>query len=76
MDPKHCFSLSISVHTYTLTLLIFKVYIGPNISTVHQMHQLSESAWIYTQLPWRAKEFKMSPFQVKQYIYYLQTTVN
>ncbi|XP_023321070.1 nuclear envelope integral membrane protein 1 [Eurytemora carolleeae] len=41
----------------------YQVYIGPNISTVHQMHQLSESAWIYTQLPWRAKEFKMSPFQ-------------
>ena len=41
-----------------------QVYIGPNLTSVHYLHQQSEAAWFYTQLPWRSKEFKFSPFEV------------
>jgi len=39
------------------------VYIGPNLTTVTHLAQESETAWLYTQLPWRSKDFKMSPFE-------------
>lgn len=41
----------------------YQVYIGPNLTSVHYLHQQSEAAWFYTQLPWRSKEFKFSPFE-------------
>jgi len=41
----------------------YQVYIGPNLTSVHHLHQQSEAAWLYTQLPWRSKEFKFSPFE-------------
>jgi len=41
----------------------YQVYIGPNLTTVVTLAQASESAWFYSQLPWRSKEFKLSPFE-------------
>lgn len=41
----------------------YQVYIASNLTTVHHLHQQSEAAWFYTQLPWRSKEFKFSPFE-------------
>jgi len=41
----------------------YQVYIGSNVTSVALMAQASESAWFYSQLPWRSKEFKLSPFE-------------
>jgi len=41
----------------------YKVYLGPNVTTVTQLHEMSESYWWYRQLPWKTKEFRMDPFQ-------------
>jgi len=41
----------------------YQVYIGPNVSSVVSLARASESAWFYSQLPWRSKEFKLSPFE-------------
>jgi hypothetical protein len=41
----------------------YQVYIGSNVTSVAMMAQASESAWFYSQLPWRSKEFKLSPFE-------------
>jgi len=41
----------------------YQVYIGPNVTVVSYLHDQSESAWFYSQLPWKTKEFKFSPFQ-------------
>ena len=41
----------------------YRVYIGPNVTSVVSLVQASESAWFYSQLPWRSKEFKLSPFE-------------
>jgi len=41
----------------------YQVYIGPNVTSVVSLAQASESAWFYSQLPWRSKEFKISPFE-------------
>ena len=41
----------------------YQVYIGPNLTTVVTLAQASEAAWFYSQLPWRSKEFKLSPFE-------------
>ena len=40
----------------------YEVYMGQNVSSVVRLAQASESAWFYSQLPWRSKEFKLSPF--------------
>jgi len=41
----------------------YQVYLAPNVSTINQMVQASETAWFYSQLPWRSKVFKIDPFQ-------------
>eukprot|EP00092_Neocalanus_flemingeri_P028995 GFUD01031478.1.p1 GENE.GFUD01031478.1~~GFUD01031478.1.p1 ORF type:complete len:450 (+),score=145.71 GFUD01031478.1:33-1382(+) len=41
----------------------YNVYLGPNVTTVVSLAQASDSAWFYSQLPWRSKEFKLSPFE-------------
>ena len=41
----------------------YQVYMGPNVSSVISLAEASESAWLYSQLPWRSKEFKLSPFE-------------
>merc|ERR1719228_1810972 len=41
----------------------YQVYIGSNVTSVARLAQASESAWFYSQLPWRSKEFKLSPFE-------------
>merc|ERR1719228_1956558 len=41
----------------------YQVYIGANVTSVARLAQASESAWFYSQLPWRSKEFKLSPFE-------------
>jgi len=41
----------------------YQVYIGPNVTAVMNLVKDSQSAWIYSQLPWRAKDFKISPFE-------------
>lgn len=41
----------------------YRVYIGPNVTVVAHMAQESETAWLYTQLPWRSKYFKFSTFE-------------
>jgi len=41
----------------------YRVYIGSNLTTVAHLAQESETAWVYTQLPWRSKDFKFSPFE-------------
>lgn len=41
----------------------YQVYIGSNLTAVARLAQESETAWIYTQLPWRSKDFKLSPFE-------------
>ena len=41
----------------------YEVYIGNNISSVVTLLKARESEWIYSSLPWRSKEFKLSPFE-------------
>ena len=41
----------------------YEVYLGPNVSSVVGLAKLSESEWFYSRLPWRSKEFKVSPFE-------------
>lgn len=41
----------------------YQVYIGSNLTTVARLAQESDTAWLYTQLPWRSKDFKLSPFE-------------
>jgi len=41
----------------------YEVYLGPNVSSVVSLAKLSESEWFYSRLPWRSKEFKVSPFE-------------
>ena len=41
----------------------YRVYMGPNVTSVVSLVQASESAWFYSQLPWRSKDFKLSPFE-------------
>jgi len=41
----------------------YQVYMGPNVTSVVSLAQASQSAWLYSQLPWRSKEFKLSPFE-------------
>merc|ERR1719471_1633015 len=41
----------------------YQVYMGLNVSTVEALARASESTWFYSQLPWRSKEFKLSPFE-------------
>jgi len=41
----------------------YQVYIGSNVTSVAMLAEASESAWFYSQLPWRSKEFKLSPFE-------------
>jgi len=41
----------------------YQVYMGPNVTSVVSLAQASQSSWIYSQLPWRSKEFKLSPFE-------------
>jgi len=41
----------------------YEVYIGPNVTAVARLAKEMESAWLYSRLPWRSKEFKISPFE-------------
>ena len=39
----------------------YEVYLGPNVSSVVELVKMSESEWFYSRMPWRSKEFKVSP---------------
>ena len=39
----------------------YEVYLGPNVSSVVGLAKMSESEWFYSRMPWRSKEFKVSP---------------
>jgi len=41
----------------------YEVYLGPNVSSVVGLAKMSESEWFYSRMPWRSKEFKISPFE-------------
>ena len=41
----------------------YEVYLAANISGVVSLAKLRESEWFYSGLPWRSKEFKLSPFE-------------
>ena len=41
----------------------YEVYLSNNISGVIGLAKLRESEWFYSGLPWRSKEFKISPFE-------------
>ena len=43
--------------------VVLQVYIGPNVTAVARLAKEMESAWLYSRLPWRSKEFKISPFE-------------
>lgn len=41
----------------------YQVHMGPNVTSVDKLKKESEVHWLpHTQLPWRSKEFKLSPF--------------
>jgi len=48
--------LNLSNHNY-------EVYLSNNITGVAELAELRESEWFYSGLPWRSKEFKISPFE-------------
>ena len=48
---------------------MLKVYIGPNLTTVHYLRSQSEVAWFYSQLPWKTKHYKIDPFKVNNKMY-------
>ena len=39
----------------------YEVYLGPNVTSVVELAKMSESEWFYSRMPWRSKEFKVSP---------------
>jgi len=41
----------------------YEVYLANNITGVISLAKLRESEWFYSGLPWRSKEFKISPFE-------------
>ena len=41
----------------------YEVYLAANTSGVVSLAKLRESEWFYSGLPWRSKEFKLSPFE-------------
>ena len=40
----------------------YEVYLANNVSGVVDLAKLRESTWFYSGLPWRSKDFKLSPF--------------
>ena len=41
----------------------YEVYMANNVSGVVSLAKMRESEWFYSSLPWRSKEFKLSPFE-------------
>ena len=69
--PSDDYEVSITDRTLSLVLylssamltVMLQVYIGPNVTAVARLAKEMESAWLYSRLPWRSKEFKISPFE-------------
>jgi len=40
----------------------YEVYLANNVTGVVDLAKLRESTWFYSGLPWRSKDFKLSPF--------------
>eukprot|EP00092_Neocalanus_flemingeri_P030307 GFUD01032900.1.p1 GENE.GFUD01032900.1~~GFUD01032900.1.p1 ORF type:complete len:447 (+),score=91.06 GFUD01032900.1:344-1684(+) len=41
----------------------YRVYFGPNVSSVETLAMSRETYWHLTVLPWRSKQFRVNPFQ-------------